>query len=152
MENQEEIQVSETNVKIDNEIRNYLTETVKWGKFLAIMGYIGTGFLILAGLVMLVAGTAFSKLTENVFPAGVLGLVYIAIGVAYFFPARYLYNFSAKTKEGLLTDNQEAMTAGFSNLKSIFKFMGILTIVILGLYALILVGAIIAGIIAAINM
>ncbi|MBL4586025.1 MAG: hypothetical protein JKX84_03060, partial [Flavobacteriales bacterium] len=41
--------------------------------------------------------------------------------------------------------NQDDLTDGFENLKSLFKFMGIFMVIILGIYVLFFVGAIVGG-------
>jgi hypothetical protein len=45
-------------------------------------------------------------------------------------------------KKGLKSNDITTITAGFQNLKSLFKFMAIVTIVILSIYGLILIVAI----------
>jgi hypothetical protein len=76
---------------------------------------------------------------------GIIGFFYLLIGALYFFPIYYLHQFSDKIKNGLSSQDLEDITAGFQNLKSLFKFMGICTIIVMSIYALIFVGAIIAG-------
>jgi hypothetical protein len=142
MENIENVQQFENQLTIDNEVKGYLLETSKWGKFLAIVGFIGMGFLLLLGLAFLVGFSSFSSITGVGFPMRIIGFVYLLISVLYFFPLKYLYNFSVELKQGILFTNQHAITSGFENLKSIFKFMGIFTIVVLSLYALIIVVAV----------
>jgi hypothetical protein len=127
---------------INNEINAYLIETAKWGKFLAIMGYIGIGFLVLAGLFVMVGFSALSEYTKMPFPMGVFGVIYILIAVLYYFPVSFLHKFSDQAKQALIMNDQGMLNSGFANLKSLFKFMGICTIVILSLYALVLVIAI----------
>jgi hypothetical protein len=80
---------------------------------------------------------------------GAFGFIYVVIAAFYFFPVYYLHQFSIRIRRGLASQGLEDVTAGFQNLKSLFKFMGILTIVILSIYALIIVIAIIAGVAAA---
>jgi len=50
-----------------------------------------------------------------------------------------LYRFSVQLKEALQSNDESLYVSGFQNLKSLFKFLGIFTIVILSLYALIIV-------------
>jgi predicted RND superfamily exporter protein len=66
----------------------------------------------------------------------VLGVVYILLAVLYFFPCLYLLRFSNHMKVALATEDQTRLTTAFENLKSVFKFIGVLTIVILGIYVL----------------
>jgi hypothetical protein len=114
-------------------------ETSKWAKFLAIIGYIGMGLLLLLGIVFFVGFSAFSSVSGVGFPMRIMGLVYVLLAVAYYFPLKYLYNFSSKIKQGVNVADQQTVTTGFENLKSLFKFMGILTIVVLSIYVLIII-------------
>lgn len=134
---------------INEEINDYLLETSKWGKFLAIVGYVGMGLMVLIGLFVMIGFSAFSQMTDMDFPMGLLGLIYLVIAVIYYFPVTYLYRFSVQIRQGLSSKEQQPVTTGFENLKSIFKFMGIFTIVILSIYALILVIAVPAALIFA---
>ena len=51
----------------NEQIEAYLKETAQWGKFLAIMGYVLMGILVLVALAMMVGMSAFSKATGMVF-------------------------------------------------------------------------------------
>jgi cell division protein FtsX len=139
MENIENIQPVEIQFTINNEIKDYLLETSKWGKFLAIVGFIGMALLLLLGVVFIVGFSIFSSVSGIGFPIRIMGFVYILISILYYFPLKYLYNFSIQLKQGLNSINQESVTSGFKNLKSLFRFMGIFTIVVLSIYALIII-------------
>ena len=115
----------------------YLTETARWGKFLAIVGFILTGLLVILGLFM---GTIFDSMGQQNPLGGWIGLFYAAFGLLYFFPSLYLFKYATKLKNAFATRNNEALTSAFENEKSMFKFMGILMIIMLGLYALIFIG------------
>lgn len=139
MENIETTQPVENLLIINSEIKGYLLETSKWGKFLAIFGYVGMGLLLLLGVVFTVGFSIFNSFSGVGFPMKIMGFVYILIAVSYYFPLTYLYRFSVQLKQGLNSINQQTVTSGFENLKSLFKFMGILTIVVLSIYALIII-------------
>lgn len=118
---------------------DFLKNTTKWGKFLAIVGFVGIGFVI---LVAIFAGTMVGSMMGEASPklggteAFMLTFFYLLFAALYFFPVLYLYRFSDKMQDGLKTQNEELVTESFRNLKSLFKFMGILTIVIIGFYGL----------------
>lgn len=126
----------------NTEITNYLMETSKWGKFLAIVGYISIGILVLLAIFMMIGLSTMGNLTGTEFPMGVFGFTYIILGAMYFFPVNYLYKFSVQIKKGLNSKDITTITAGFQNLKSLFKFMAIVTIVILSIYGLMLLVAV----------
>lgn len=123
------------------EIKGYLTEAAKWGTFLAIVGYIGIGLIVLIAVGIIAGGAAQSFGGLVPVNMGAFGLIYIVMAGLYFFPVYYLHQFSLKIKQG-------SYAVGFQNLKSLFKFMGIFCIVILSIYAVIIVGAIAAALIA----
>jgi len=139
MENIEISNQAESSFTVSEDIKNYLLETSKWGKFLAIVGYVGMALLVVIALGVMVGFSFLGSDSEETFPMAALGLVYIVLAAIYYFPVSYLYRFSVQMKEGLATDNNQSVTTGFENLKSLFKFMGIFTIVILSIYALLLV-------------
>ena len=124
------------------EITNYLMETAKWGKFLAITGYVSIGLLALLAIFMMVGMSAMNEIAGAEFPMGAFGFIYIIMGAVYYFPVTYLYQYSVQIKKGLKSNDSTTITAGFQNLKSLFKFMAIVTIVILSIYGLMLLVAI----------
>lgn len=149
MENQESLNNTENKLTFNNEMLNSLQEVARWGNFLAIVGYVGLSLMILAALFMFAAG-GFSN---NLFPGGnfpgfIAGFLYIVIAVLYFFPVNYLYKASDQIKKAIAHTNEAEMTAGFANLNSLFRFMGIMTIVILAIYALVIVIAIFAALLS----
>jgi hypothetical protein len=133
------------NVQLENafiptpEINGYLLETSKWGKFLAIVGYVGLGILIILALFIMIGFSQISKFSGVGFPMGIIGFLYIIIAVIYYFPINYLYRFSVQIKHGLTSNDLSSVTSGFRNLKSLFKFLGIFIIILMSIYALILV-------------
>ncbi|GET45302.1 hypothetical protein [Capnocytophaga felis] len=114
-------------------IKDILSETAKWAKFLAIVGFVGIGFLCLVGIFTLVIGVfhSFGLLTIYLVPVGLMSFI---IAFIYFFPIRYLYNFSIKMKNALTLTDDQAFSESFSALKSHYKFVGILMIIVVLIY------------------
>lgn len=140
MENLENTTPTQDALLDNREIHTYLIETAKWGNFLAIIGYVLMGLLALLSLFMIFG---MSHLIPNqTFPIWIMGVVYLAMAGVYWFPVTYLYRFSAQMKQAVLSRSESLYVLGFANLKSLFKFFGIFTIVILALYALAIVVAI----------
>lgn len=63
-------------------------------------------------------------------------MIYALMGLLYFFPAYYLYKFSTQLKTALAAKDSETLTSAFENQKSLYKFMGIFMIIVLGFYVL----------------
>ncbi|TSD66093.1 hypothetical protein FFF34_001450 [Inquilinus sp. KBS0705] len=137
----------------------YLQKAGQWAYFLGIVGFVLTGFILLGALFM---GTFFGAMSKfqpaegtpySAVSPGAMGawvsFLYVIFAVFYFFFSLYLYQFGDKIKSGILYSNTTDVTTALSKLKSFFKMWGITTIVIVGLYILIFVIMIVAGIGAA---
>ena len=152
MENNLHVENGE-NLVIDWRSKEFLKETAKWTKFLAILGFVGIGLMVLGSLVLLFAPS--SLMSNGDFPFGgkiFMMLLYLAFAVLYYFPISYLYQFSENTKKAIENNDNNAIRDAFEFLKSHYKFMGILTIILLSFYAImIFIGLIGAGAAAMMN-
>jgi len=134
---------------VDHLASAYLGETARWAKFLAIVGFIFCGLLALFALF---AGSIFSAAMRGFGGGGiafgggaVLTVVYLLLALLYFFPCLYLFRFASKMQVALGNNDQQQLSESFKNLKSCYRFMGILMIIILGFYALVLIVTIIGA-------
>lgn len=127
----------------------FLKESGKWGQMLAIVGFVFLGLMVLASFFM---GTFMSSLYGDAggslygdaggsFYGILLGIVYLVMAIIYFFPILYLYKFSTQIKSALNQNDSDLMATAFENMKSMYKFMGIFTIISIGLYFILGVGA-----------
>ncbi|WP_294214977.1 DUF5362 family protein [uncultured Chryseobacterium sp.] len=135
-------------LRIDASSKLFLAEAAKWTTFLAILGYIGIGFMILAAVFMMFVGASMSSY-NSVMPMGgglVFSLVYLVIAALYFIPVNYLYRFGSHMKTAVNSNNQASLTQAFEYLKSHYKFIGILTIIMVGLYILAIIAGMFMGI------
>lgn len=138
-------------IKLNESAKDFLKETAKWAYFLSILGYIGIGFIVLAGLF---AGTLFSamgKMNPAMSSMGgsfgiLMAVVYLLIAALYFFPVYYLNKFASNAKTACATNDSEKLSVSFQYLKSHYKFIGIMTIVVFSLYFLIVIVGIIGGV------
>ena len=141
-------------LQVDHQSNAYLRETAKWAKFLSIIGFIGCALIILVGIF---AGSVMATTMGDMaggFGSGmgvVMAVVYILFALLAFFPYLYLYRFANQMQVALRNNDQAALTTSFGNLKSCFKFVGILTIIILAFYALALVFGVLGATMASFN-
>lgn len=151
-------------IDLNEEIKDYMIETSKWAKFLSILGFIGIGIFALVGLYMISGNSYLGNSygydrSEDYYryyrnsrypPTGAINLlsflIYIGMCVLYFFPIYYLFQFSTKIRNAIDFNSQESLVDGFRYLKSHYKYIGIVTIIILSLYVLIFIFAILATI------
>jgi len=121
--------------------QTFLSEAAKWGKFISIIGFVLCGFIAIAAFF---APGLYSKMSSfNQLPSGVsattgtlITVVYLALAILLFFPCYYLNKFAVKMKVALNAVSQENFEDSFKNLKSLLKFYGIFTIIVLFFYVL----------------
>lgn len=132
----------ETNLTENSKL--FLREAGKWATFLSILGFIGIGIMIVFSLF---AGTIFAVIPNSNIIQGVSSVIitvfYLALSALYFFPILYLYNFGKNIKLSFKENNITALENAFKNLKSHYKFIGILTIIFMVLYFIVLIPSII---------
>lgn len=139
MENQTNTEINKQSIEIDHEGLAHLFETRKWTMFLSILGFVFIGLMILLSLAMLSIG---SKGPINGMFLFIMMLLMTGI---YFFPIYYLFKFSALSKVALANSDSKMMSNALLYLKKHYRFMGIIAIVIVAIYALIFLFAAIAG-------
>ncbi len=103
-------------------------------------------------LVAIFAGTLFASMGAMGSRAGlggsfgsIMAFIYLTTAAVSFFSVCYLNRFATKAKRAFREYDAEALTASLGYLKSHYKFIGILMLAILALYALIFVLAILRG-------
>ena len=131
---------------LSSEDKGYLESAAKWAKFLGIVGFVMTGFIIIAGIAMFAMSSFLGSAStgmgaSNPFAAlgPILGVVYLLFAAPYYFLSLYLYRFATKTQASLYASNQGQMTEAFKNLRGFFRLSGYLVIAILALYVLMIV-------------
>ena len=130
--------------------RDNLLQTAGWAKFLAIIGFIFVGIMVIGGLsVMLFLGSE-SLLEESLpFSPAFLGGLYLLLAALYFFPVLYLFRFATHMQDALRINDQDQLDFALVNIRSHYKYIGIMVIVLLAFYALALVGIFVGGLAAA---
>ena len=127
-----------------------LKETRPWVLFLAILGCIGTGLMVLAALGMLLAGTAISSSTSM--PAGFsygmmagMSVAYLVLGLLYLYPIVKLLKYSGAIKRLIQSGAAADLDEALQQQKSFWKFVGIVAIIMMVLYPVLVVLMIIGG-------
>ncbi|PWT76969.1 MAG: hypothetical protein C5B59_05225 [Bacteroidetes bacterium] len=130
---------------IDQQSSSYLNDTAKWAKFLAILGFVWCGFIVIMGVF---AGSVFAMMISRFSTYGAaevpvpassgfaFTLIYVAVAVVSFFPCLYLFRFATRLKRALSSNDQELLSASLRNQRLYFRYLGILAIIFLGLFVL----------------
>lgn len=141
------------NLSIDPLTKSHLSEAAKWARFLSIVGMVSLVLMVLFGLFFSTIIGRTSNPFEGAEPdtnvssfMGIgMAILYIVLAAIWFFPLLYLLRFANTLKVALINNDQTALNVSFQNLKSCFRYVGIFTIIILVMYALIFVFAIMGG-------
>ena len=123
-------------LNIDPVSKIYLHDTARWGKFLAIVGFVIIAMLFVLGVTV----TALDpdsiyyndpNVDKTMYTGTMVGTViaFLLMGLIYFFPCYYLLRFSNKMKAALISNDQETLNHSFKYLKSLLRFVGVLTLI-----------------------
>lgn len=134
---------------VDEEARAHLLETARWTKFIAIVGFIILGLLILVGMLMGLGLSVASRMYDTTNLGSTFGtammVVYLVLSLLYFFPILYLYKFSVLIKPAIQSGNQQQFNLALNYQKRMYKFIGIMLLVVFGLYAVMIIAGILGA-------
>jgi protein-S-isoprenylcysteine O-methyltransferase Ste14 len=137
-----ETNLENKSIEIGQESLNHLNTTRKWAMFLAIMGFIFLGIMLLFGVI---AGVFLSAFKDNMESSGLTGIImgvfFVIMAAVYFFPLLYLFRFSKHIAAAVQTLSKDDLYKAFKNLKSYFVYIGVLIIVMLSVYVVVLIVA-----------
>jgi hypothetical protein len=129
-------------LQVTSSAQNFLSDAARWGKFLSIIGFIFCGFMaILAFFIptLIMSLPPYNSMASG-FSSGIaagITILYLLLALLFFFPCWYLFKFSVKMQISLNSMSQENFEESLKNLKSMFKFYGVCTIIMLSIYALV---------------
>jgi hypothetical protein len=136
-------------LQVDHESSNYLKDAARWAKFLAIVGFIFCGLMVLGAIF---AGSVLANMYSSMGMGQAAGAIGGLVSVGYilgallcFFPCLYTYNFARKMQVALRNNDQVQLNQSFRNLKAYYRFTGILMVIVLCLWALFFLFAIIGS-------
>lgn len=138
---------------VTEDIRSYLYDMSKWTKFLSILGFVFTAFLVMFAF----GSGAFIQVLAKVSPGnpflamgtGFVTIYFLLIALLYFYPSLLMFRQSNATQKAVLYGDQASLSVAMSSLKSFFRFWGILMIVIIVFYGLAIVSFLLGGAAAA---
>jgi hypothetical protein len=139
-------------LSVDLESIEHLTETARWAKFLAIVGFVMCGLIAIVSFFIgtIFASSSLSGISGTGAAMGsalggvLITLVYLVIAVAQFFPFLFLFQFAVRLRMALRTNDQVKLNQSLKSQKFLFRYAGIATIIVLCLYG---VGLLIAGVV-----
>ena len=129
-----------SNIPVTQVMIEHLRSTKPWVRFMSVISFIMAGLMIFFGLVMILIPTR----GMGGFGLGpLLGLIYILFAGIYVAPAFFLHKYASSIGHLMQGGGDVAMEEALGSQKSFWRFVGILTLVLICLYALFFVIAII---------
>ena len=119
------------NLANNDVFRDATDKMIYWSKLFGVMSYILGVLMLLGGIVILFSGV---ELVPGV--GGFMGIIYILLSALYLYPGKLLLDFSKITRQALDSNDNEKFAEGFIPMGQLFKFWGVITIIMLGVYAL----------------
>lgn len=131
MENLAEVK----SIEIEQEALKHLNKTRKWTMFIAIIGFIFLGLVIVLGGI---AGTFLSVFNEGEPGLSIPLVLAISLVVIFscvaFFPGLFLLRFSKQIGKAVHNLDKKELSNALRNLKYFFAYLGVLIIIIISLY------------------
>jgi hypothetical protein len=129
-------------IEIDQDALRDLDTTRKWTMFLAIMGFIAIGIMLVGGIIAVLFLSVFkTSATLSGLEEMLVVVILLLITAIYFFPVLYLFRFSKHTSNAVKTLDKQELQKAFKNLKRYYMYIGILIIVVLVIYVVAFIAA-----------
>lgn len=126
----------------------HLRETVKWAKFFSILSIIWLTFFLISIISISFIGLGTALAADPVLGSlGTIGFVFIFLVVLafYVYPIYALFKFSQHISLGLDNNDSFHLTEGLRHQKGLFRYVGVITIIIIAFYVLIFLFGALAG-------
>lgn len=138
---------------ITEDMRSHIYETAKWANILAIVGFVISGVAIIAAFTMGSAMNTNPELATAIGSLGKLGsvvltLIFLCYSFAIFYPSLLMFKYSTKAKLGVLYGDQASLAEALGKMKSLFKYWGILALIMAGFYLLMILLPVVIGVAA----
>lgn len=140
------------NIGVSSSVLESLRQTRPYVLFLGILGFIGTGLILLVAIFIVGAGAAGGG-GGGPFPGAsgvIVGIMYLLMGLLYIPPSLYLVRYAGRIKTLLAAPSTSALEEALTAQKSFWKFVGIFMIVIMAFYLLAIVFGVGAAFLAAV--
>lgn len=124
-----------SDLHVDTESRSLLQATTKWARITAIIGIVSAVVTLLTTVFGLSAG---GNQLMTAFMSGSL-IVIIPMVIVIVILNIFLYRFSHSTATSLSTMDQNSFNQGISHLRTYFKILGIVIIVLIGFVLIVII-------------
>ena len=127
-----------------------LQRTKPWTRFVGVVIWLATALMMLGGCAMLFMammgiGSAETGIAEKGMLAG-MAAAYLVVGLIYIYPAVKIWSYGSAIASLMKSRSPEDLVKALDQQRALWKFAGIITIILMVLYGMIIVGAILFGV------
>jgi hypothetical protein len=127
-----------------------LAGTKPWVRLCSILGFIGAGMMILAGLAVMATGVfggmgSRQSAAMTGLPLVAAGIFYLLMALLYLFPSLKLWQYGSSIVRLMSSGSNADLEAALDQQRGFWKFVGIMMVILLGLMLLAFVGGFIAA-------
>lgn len=145
--------MQDVDTPLPHDISQPLARTRPWMKFVAIMGFIGTGFAVL-GALMLVTAPPFANLPRKADGAPVAifvfaGIMELLLAALYFVPSFLLYRYAGSLDNIEERGCMGSLVGALNSQRQFWKYVGICIIVSICLWFVGVIAVLVVGLTAA---
>src|SRR5687767_10772849 len=115
----------------------HLRATKPWVRFMSIILFISVALIFLGAVVILLVPTGMGGSGVS----ALIAIVYLAMGALYIVPAYFLHQYASSIRSLEQGGGDVAMEEALRNQKSFWRFVGITTLVVICIYAIVIVFA-----------
>lgn len=125
-----------------------LAATRPWVRLCSVLGFIGSGFMILAALAIMAGGAFGAMSTRDAAPfAGfpiIIGFIYLLMSLFYLIPSIKLWQYGSAIVRLMSSNAVADLEAALDQQRGFWKFVGIMVLIFIGLMVLAFVGSFVA--------
>jgi H+/Cl- antiporter ClcA len=117
-------------LEVTENAKAYLRTMASWTNFYAILSFVVIGcYVLFYAIIMFTMNNTFSHLNTPFSSHLPMGIFVFIVAAVLFFPALYLLRFSQKTNKALQEEDTQILEEALRNMKSYWKFIGIMSII-----------------------
>ncbi len=123
------------NVSVTPLMVEHLRATKPWVRLISVVMFIFSGLMFLGALAIFLIPS--SGMGSAGFFGPLVGIFYLFFGALYLIPAFFLHQYASSIQDFLQNGSDSAMETALGSQKSFWRFSGILTLIVICIYALI---------------
>lgn len=142
--------MEEKNLKLQMASKRYVHSMGRWYKFFAVVYIVSMSLMVVGAAMLFVAGPLMNEAMATAgysFPAWIMGVLYLVCVVLMLPMVIYLMRAAKAARTAVALNNNEAAVRFLRNSKSYWKYYGIVTIVMLGIFAIAIPAATVIGLV-----